>query len=142
MFLEYVLCKLTFSFIHINTSNIKFEIRIHQLNEKVNSTSVFDMFSILCSDYKVNSLKYWRWTVNSDMSVYVKFNILQNCTSNKNERSHFKPNIAIYKCMSIPPHTYKYSQNINAKCSILPHNMQCYINKSYFLTSLKYFKLD
>ncbi len=28
MFLEYFLCKLTFSFIQINTSNIKFEVRI------------------------------------------------------------------------------------------------------------------
>ncbi len=52
LILEYFLCKLTFSFIQINTSNIKLEIRIHQLNEKVNSTSGFDMFSILCSDFK------------------------------------------------------------------------------------------
>ncbi len=60
----------------------------------------------------------------------------------KNEKSHFKPNFATYKCMSIPPHTYKCCQNINAKCIILKQNMQRHINKSYFLTSLKYFKLD
>ncbi len=59
LFLEYFLCKLTFSFIQINTSNIKFEIRMHQLNDKVNSTSGFDMFSILCRDFKVNFLRYW-----------------------------------------------------------------------------------
>ncbi len=45
------MCKLTFSFIQIITSNIMFEIRIHQLNEKVNSTSGFDMFFILCSQF-------------------------------------------------------------------------------------------
>ncbi len=130
LFLEYFLCKLTFSFIQISTSNIKFEIRIHQLNEKVNSTSGFDIFSILCSDFKVNFLRYWGWTVNSAVSVYVKFNILQNGITDKNERSHFKPNFTTYKCMSIPPHIYKCCQNINAKCSILQQNMQCHINKS------------
>ncbi len=57
-FFEYFLCKLTFSLLQIKTTNIKFEIRIHQLNEKVNSTSVFDMFSILCSGFKVNFLRY------------------------------------------------------------------------------------
>ncbi len=123
LFLEYFLCKLTFSFVKINTSNIKFEIRIHQLNEKVNSTSGFDMFSILCNDFKVNFLRYWGWTVNSAVSVYVKCYILQNGITNKSKRSHFKPNFATYKCMSIPPHTYKCSQNINAKCSILQQNM-------------------
>ncbi len=112
--LEYFLCKLTFLFIQINTWNIKFEIGIHQLNEKVNLTSVFEMFSILCSDFKVNFLRYWGWTVNSAMSVYVKFNIIQNGIKNKNERSHFKPNFATYKCMSIPLHIYKCCQNINA----------------------------
>ncbi len=130
LFLEYFLCKLTFSFIQINTSNIKFEIWIHQLNEKVNSTSGFDMFSIICSDFKVYFLRYWGWTVNSAMSVYVKFIILQNGITDKNERSHFKPNFATYKCMSIPSHTYKCCQNINEKCSILQQNMQCHINKS------------
>ncbi len=70
LFLEYFLCKLTFLFIQINTSNIKFEIRIHQLNEKVNLTSGFDMFSIWCDDFKVNFLRYWGWTVNSAVSVY------------------------------------------------------------------------
>ncbi len=129
LFLEYFLCKLTFSFIQINTSNFEFEIRIHQLNEKVNSTSGF-MFSILCSDFKVNFLRYWGWTVNSAMSVYVKLNILQNGRTDKNERSHFKPTFATYKCMSIPPHTYKCCQNINAKCSIIQQNIQFHINKS------------
>ncbi len=119
LFLEYFLSKLTFSFIQINTSNIKFEIGIHQLNEKVNSTSGFDMFSILCSDFKVNFLRYWGWTVNSAMSVYVKFNILQNHTTNINEISHINPNFATYKCMSIPPHTYKCYQNINAICAFI-----------------------
>ncbi len=94
-----LLCKLTFSFIQINTSNIKLEIRIHQLNEKVNSISGFDMFFL-------------------------------------------KLNFATYKCMSIPPHIYICCQNIHAKCSILQQNMQCHINKSYVLTSLKYLKLD
>ncbi len=108
LFLEYVLCKLTFSLIQINTSNIKFEIRIHQLNEKVNSTHGFNMFSILCSDFEVTFLRYWGWTVNSAVPVYIKFNILQNGITNKNERSHFKPNFATYKYMSIPYHTYKY----------------------------------
>ncbi len=69
----------------------------------MNSVSGFDMFSIWCSELKVNFLKYWGWTVNSVVSVYVKFNILQNSIKNKNERSHFKPNFAIYKCMAIPP---------------------------------------
>ncbi len=76
------------------------------------------------------------------MSVYVKFYILQDSITNQIERSHFKPNFETYKYMSIPPHTYKCCQNINAKCSILQQNMQCLINKSYFLTSSKYFKLD
>ncbi len=142
LFPEYFWCKLTFLFIQINTSNIKFEIRIHQLNEKVYLTNGFDMFSIWYSDVKVNFLRYCGWTVNSAMSVYVKFNILQNGIKNKNERSHFKPNFATYKCMSIPPHSYKCCQNINAKCSILQQNMLCHIDKSYFLTCLKYFKLD
>ncbi len=142
LFLEYFLCKLTFLFIQINTSNIKFEIRICQLNEKVNSISGFKMFSIWRSELRVNFLMYWGWTVNSAMSVYVKFKILQNGIKNKNERYHFKPNFATYKCMAIPPHSYKWCQNINAKCSILQQNMQCHINKSYFLTILKYFKLD
>ncbi len=123
LFLEYFLCKLTFSFIKINTSNIKFEIQIHQLNEKVNSTSGFDMFSILCTDFKVNFLRYWVWTVNSAVSVYVKKIILQNGIRNKIERSLFKPNFATYKCMSIPSHTYKCYQNINSKCIILKQNM-------------------
>ncbi len=35
-----------------------------------------------------------------------KINILQNGTTNKYERSHFKPNCATYKCMSVAPHTY------------------------------------
>ncbi len=51
-------------------------------------------------------------------------------------------NYSTYKCMSIPLHSYKCCQNFNAKCSILQQNMQCHINKSYFLTSLKYLKLD
>ncbi len=94
LFLEYFLCKLIFLFIQINTSNIKFEIRIYQLNEKVNSISGFNMFSIFCSDFKVNFLRYWGRTVNSGM-----YGI-----TNKNVRSHFMPNFATYKCMSIPPH--------------------------------------
>ncbi len=120
------LYKLTFSFIQINTSNIKFEIRIHQLNEKVNSTSGFGMFSILCSDFKVNFLRYWGWTVNSVVSVYVKFNILQNGITDKNERTHLKPNFATYTCMSIPPNSYKCCKNImqnavfyNKICNVL-----------------------
>ncbi len=83
LFLEYFLCKLTFSFIQLITLNIKLEVRIHQLNEKVNSTSGFDLFSILWSDFKVNFFRYWGWTVNSAVSVYVKFNILQNGITNK-----------------------------------------------------------
>ncbi len=42
-----------FSFIQINTANIKFGIRIYQLNENMDSTSGFDKFSILCVDFKV-----------------------------------------------------------------------------------------
>ncbi len=40
------------------------------------------------------------------MSIYVKFNILQNGTTNKYKRSHFMPHFATYKCMSITPHIY------------------------------------
>ncbi len=44
-------------------------------------------------------------------------------------------------CQSHPTFIYAVKISI-AKCSILQQNMQCHINKSYFLTSLKYFKLD
>ncbi len=138
LFLEYILCKLTFLFIQINTSNIKFEIRIHQLNEKVNSTSRFDMFSIWSNDFKVNFLRCWGWTVNSAISDYVKFCVLQNGIKNKNESQ-------ILQCTNacqFPSHSYKCHENINAKCSILQQNTECHINKSYFLASLKYSKLD
>ncbi len=106
LFLEYFLYKLMFSFIQINTVNIKFVIRIYKLNEKVDSTSDFGMFSILCIDFKVNFLRCLEWILNSAMSIYLKFNIVQNGTTNKYERSHFKPNFATYKCMSITPHIY------------------------------------
>ncbi len=112
LFLKYILCKLTFLFMQINISNIKFEIRIHQLNEKENSISGFDMFSIWSNDFKVNFLRCWGWTVNSAVSVYVKFYILQNGIKNINESSHFKPHFATYKCKLIPPHSYKCCQNI------------------------------
>ncbi len=48
--------------------------------------------------FKSNFLRCWGWTVHSLMSVYVKFNILQNGIKNKNESSHFKPNT----CQSYP----------------------------------------
>ncbi len=52
-----------FSFIQINTSNIiKFEIRIYQQDEKVDSTSGFNMFSILYIEFKVNFSGIWdKW---------------------------------------------------------------------------------
>ncbi len=98
--------------------------RIHQLNENVDSVSMvsgFEMFSSLCSDFKVTFLIYFNlgWFVNSAMSVYLKFKIRQNGTTNVYERSHFRPNFATYKCMSMPPIHLKYNQNINVKCSIL-----------------------
>ncbi len=77
------------------------------------------MFSSLCSDFKVTFFIYLGWILNSAMLVYLKFNILQNGTTNIYERSHFRPNCATYKCMSMPPTQLKYNQNINVKCSIL-----------------------
>ncbi len=40
------------------------------------------MFSNLCSDFKVTFLIYLGWIVNSAMPVHLKFNILQNGTTN------------------------------------------------------------
>ncbi len=105
LFLEYYLCKLTFSILLINASNIRYEARIHQLNENVDSISGFEMLSSLCSDFKVTFLIYLGWIVISAISVYLKFNILQNGSTNIYERSHFRPNFATYKCMSMPSHT-------------------------------------
>ncbi len=58
-----------------------FEIRIYQLNEKVDSTSGFDMFQSYALTFKVNVLRYFTQMINFAMSIYVKFNILQNGTT-------------------------------------------------------------
>ncbi len=113
-----LLCLLIFSILLISASNIRFEARIHQLNENVDSISGFEMFPSLCCDFKVTFLLYLGWIVNSAISVYLKFYIFQNGTTNIYERSHFRPNFATYKCMSMPPSHLKYNHNINAKCSI------------------------
>ncbi len=102
-FFEYFLCKLTFSFLQISAAKISSETRHHQLNENVDSISGFEMFSCLCIYFKVTFLIYLEWTVNSAMSVYLKFYIFQNGTKNIYETSHFRPNFATYKYMSMPP---------------------------------------
>ncbi len=108
----------TFSILLISASNM-FETRIHQLNENVDSTSGFEMFSSLWNEFKVTFLIYLGWIVNYAILVYLKFNIFQNCTTHLYERFHFRPNFATYKCTSMLPLHLNYNQTINEKCSSL-----------------------
>ncbi len=109
LFLKYILCKPIFLSLQISASSIRIETRIHQLNENVDWTSGFEMCSILCGDFKVTFLIYVGQIVISAISVYVKFNIFQNGTTNKYERSHFKPNYAIYKSNACHCHSYTWN---------------------------------
>ncbi len=101
------------------TSCLSVERVIFCIRESVDSTRGFEMFSSLCSDFKVTFLIHLGWMVNSAMSVYLKFNVFQNGTSYLYEESHFIPNFATHKRMSMSPPYLKYNQDINAKCFIL-----------------------
>ncbi len=70
------------------------------------------MFSIYAATLKLLFSYIWD---ELQMSVYLKFNIFQNGTTNIYDRSHFRPNFTTYKCMSMPPPHLKYNQNINVK---------------------------
>ncbi len=122
---------------------IRFETRIHQLNKTVDLTSGFDMFSILCSDFKVTFLIYMGILLcEFNMKNLIFF---KNGTINKYERFHFKPNFATYKATvhvnSIPTLEIQFS-NINASCSILNKICNVISIKSYLFISLEYFKLN
>ncbi len=142
LFLKYILYKLTFSILLINASNIRFEARIHQLNENMDSISGFEMFSSLCSDFKVTFLIYLGWIVNSTMSVYLKYN-----SSKWYPKYIWKIQFQAKFC-NLQMHvnatsTLKIQSKYQCKMQYFTIKyMHCHLNKSYFLTSLKYFNLD
>ncbi len=115
LFFEWFLCKLTFSFLQINPSNIRFEMRIHQLNDNVDSTSDIYMFSILCSDIKVTFIIYLGWILNSAMSVYVKLIFFKIAPQINMKDPISSKHLTTYKFISIQPPHLNYNKNINEK---------------------------
>ncbi len=64
------------SILLITASNMRFETRIHQLNEN-DSTSGLEMFSSWCSDFKVTFLLYFEWIDSISEQILQPINALK-----------------------------------------------------------------